>query len=131
MSGHVATSHDEVLSGGLARLTSLCTVSGNPKANADGVILVSVVIASLFAPPPGVATHSVEADGGLADFPNPKGPSGSMDPSRARPVAEAVVVESEGEASDGASDGGAGEGREYMSDDGVAEAAEEPVEEIA
>ena len=123
MDRHVATSHDEVLGAGLAKLTSLCTVSGTPKANADGVALVGVVIASLFAPPPGVATHSVEADGGLADFPNPKGPGGSMDPSRARPVAEAVVVEPEGEASDGASDGGAGEDREYMSDDGAAEAA--------
>ena len=123
MDRHVATSHDEVLGAGLAKLTSLCTVSGTPKANADGVALVGVVIASLFAPPPGVATHSVEADGGLADFPNPKGPGGSMDPSRARPVAEAVVVQPAGEASDGASDGGAGEGREYMSDDGVAEAA--------
>ena len=112
MDRHVATFHDEVLGAGLAKLTSLCTVSGTPKANADGVTLVGAVIASLFAPPPGVATHSVEADGGLADFPNPKGPGGSMDPSRARPVAEAVVVGSEEEASDGAPDDGVGGYRE-------------------
>ena len=120
MSGYVATSHDEVLSAGLARLTSLCTVSGSPKANADGVTLVSAVIASLFAPPPGVATHSVEANRGPADFPDPKGPGGSMDPSRARLVAEAVVVGSEEEASDGAPGDGAGGDRDWMADDGAA-----------
>ena len=74
MSGYVATSHDEVLSAGLARLTSLCTVSGSPKANADGVTLVSAVFASLFAPPPGVATHSVEANRDPADFPRSQRP---------------------------------------------------------
>ena len=111
MSGHVAISHDEVLSGGLARLTSLCTISGSPKANTDGVTLVSAVIASLFAPPPGVATHAVEADEVLADYPDPNGLGGSSDPPQAR-VADAVVVEFEEEVSDEGSGDGSGDDRD-------------------
>ena len=107
MNGHVATSHDEVLSGGLARLTSLCTISGSPKANTDGVTLVSAVIASLFAPPPGVATHAVEADEVLADYPDPNGPGGSSDPPQAR-IAVAVPVESEEEESEEELEDGSG-----------------------
>ena len=72
-----------------------------------------------FAPPPGVATHAVEADEVLADYPDPNGLGGSSDPPQVR-IAVAVPVESEEEESDEESEGGSGAVR----DSEMAEVAE-------
>ena len=50
----------ELLSGGLGKVTSKCSISGRPKANPEGVALMLRVVTSLFASPPGVATHLLE-----------------------------------------------------------------------
>ena len=50
----------ELLSGGLGKVTSKCSISGRPKANPEGVALMLGVVTSLFASPPGVATHLLE-----------------------------------------------------------------------
>ena len=79
MSAQAVDLNVELLSGGLGKLTSKCSINGRQQANPEGVALVVRVVTSLFTRPPCVATH-ISGSGVAAELPESGIAGGSADP---------------------------------------------------
>ena len=86
----------ELLNGGLGKLAAKCIINGSPKANPEGVALMVQVVTSLFAPPPGVATHILPELVVPAELPASGIPGGSTDPLKPDAVDDGDTAEGGG-----------------------------------
>ena len=79
MSAQAVDLNVELLSGGLGKLTSKCSINGRQRANPEGVALVVRVVTSLSTRPPCVATH-ISGPGVAAELPGSGIAGGSAEP---------------------------------------------------